>query len=228
MLLLLLLLLLLFTRSVMSDSLQPHGLQHARPLCPSLSSKVCPSSYPLHRWCYPAVLSSDAFFCFCPQSFPASGTFPISQLLTSDDQSTFSISPSNEYSGLIYLKIDWFDLLAVQGTFRSLLQHHSLKASILWCSVFFTVQLSQLYVITGKTIALTMQTFVNRVMSLLFNTLSRFVIAPLPRSSRLLISWLQSPSAVISEPRKRKSVTASTFSASICYVVMGLDVMIFF
>ena len=114
--------------------------------------------------------------------------------------------PSNEYSGLISLKVDWFDLLAVQGTFRSLLQHHSSKASILWHSVIFTVQLSQPYVTTGKTTALIIQTVVNRVMSLLFNTLSRFVIAFLPRSNRLLISWLQSPSAVILEPKKRKYV----------------------
>ena len=125
---------------------------------------------------------------------------------------SFSSSSSNEYSGLISLKIDWFHLLAVQGIFRGPLQHHSSKASILWCSAFFTVQLSQLYMNPGKTIALTIQTFVGRVMSLLFNTLSRFVIAFLPRSNHLLISWLQSPSAVILEPKKRKSVTTSTFS----------------
>ena len=118
-----------------------------------------------------------------------------------------SISPSNKYSGLIFL--DCFDLLAVQRTFRSLLQHHSLKASALWHSAFFTVQLSQLYVTTGKTIALTLCAFVGRVMSLLFNTLCRFVIAFLPRSNRLLISRLLSPSAVILEPKKRKSVTLS-------------------
>ena len=131
-----------------------------------------------------------------------------------------SISPSNEYSGLISLKIDWFHL-AVQGIFRSPLQHHSSKASILWHSAFFTVQVSQLYVTTGKTIDLTIQTCVGRVMSLLFNTLSRFVIVFLPRSNCLLISWLQSPSAVILEPKKRKSVTTSTFSFSICHEVMA-------
>ena len=108
-------------------------------------------------------------------------------------------------------KPDWFDLLAVQGTFRSLLQHDSLKASILWCSAFFTVQLSQLYMTTGKTKALTIQTYVGKVMSLPVNTLSRFVIAFLPRSKHLLISWLQSPSSVILEPKKRKSFIASTF-----------------
>ena len=122
----------------------------------------------------------------------------------------FSISPSNKYSGLISFRIDWFHVLSVQRTLKSLLQHHSSKASILWCSAFFTVQLSQLYMNPGKTIALTIQTFVGRVMSLLFNTLSRFVIAFLPRSNHLLISWLQSPSAVILEPKKRK--VASTLS----------------
>ena len=118
---------------------------------------------------------------------------------------------------LISLKIDWFDLLAVQGTFRSLLQHHSLKASILWHSAFFMVQLSQPNVTTEKIIALTIQTLVSRVMSMLFNTLSRFVIAFLPRSSHLLISRLQSPSVPILEPKKRKSATASIFSPSICH-----------
>ena len=119
-----------------------------------------------------------------------------------------------------------FDLLAVQGTFRSLLQHHSLKASILWCSAFLTVQLSQSYMTSGKTIALTIQTSVGRVMSLLFYTMSRFAIAFLSRGNRLLISWLQLPSTVIVEPRKRKSVTTSTFSPSICYAVMVPDAMI--
>ena len=131
-----------------------------------------------------------------------------------------SISPSNEYSGLISLKIDWFHLLAVQGIFRSPFQHHSSKASILWHFAFFTVVLSQLYMTPGKTIALTIQTFVSRVMSVLFNTLSRFVIAFLPRSNHFLTSWLQSPSAVILEPKKRKSVTTSTFSFFICHEVM--------
>ena len=114
-----------------------------------------------------------------------------------------SISPSGEYSGLISIEIDWFDFLEVQGTFRSLLQDHSSKASILWHSAFFMVQFSQLYVTTGKTIPSTIQTFVGRVMSLLFNILSTFVITLLSRSKRLLISWLQSPSVVILEPKKR-------------------------
>jgi len=137
---------------------------------------------------------------------------------------SFSISPSSEYSGLISLKIDWFDLPVVQGTFRSLL-YHSSKASILWHSAFFMVQLSQLCMTTGKTIALTTQIFVGRVMSLLFNTLFRFVITFLPRSNCFLISWLQSPSTVILEP-KRKSVTTSNFSPSICHAVMGPDAKI--
>ena len=114
---------------------------------------------------------------------------------------SFSISPSNEYSGLISLRMDWLDLLAVQGTLKSLLQHHSSKASILWCSAFFRVQLSHLYMTTGKTIALSVRTFVGKVMSLLFNMLSRLVITFFPRSKHILISWLQSPSAVILEPK---------------------------
>ena len=115
---------------------------------------------------------------------------------------SFSISPSNEHPGLISFRMDWLDLLAVQGTLKSILQHHSSKASILRCSAFYTVQLSHQYVTTGKTIALTRWTFVGKVMSLLFNMLSRLVITFLPRSKRLLISWLQSPSAVILEPKK--------------------------
>ena len=117
---------------------------------------------------------------------------------------SFSISHSNEYSGLISCRMDWLDLLAVQGTLKSLLQHHSSKASIFWCSAFFIVQLSHTYMTTGKTIALTRRTFVGKVMSLFFNMLSRLVIAFLPRSKSFLISWLQSPSAVILEPPKNK------------------------
>ena len=124
---------------------------------------------------------------------------------------SFSISPSNEYSGLISFRIDWFDLLAVQGTLKSLLQHHNSKASIPHCSALFMVQLSYLYMTTGKTRALMMQTCVREVTSLLFNTLSRFVIAFLPRSKRVLISWLQSLSSVILEPKKIKSVIVFTF-----------------
>ena len=138
----------------------------------------------------------------------------------------FSISPSNEYSGLISFRIDWFDLLAVQRTLKSLLQHHSLKVSVLQCSAFFMVQLSHTYMTTGKTIALTRQTVVGEVMSVLFKRVSRFVTAFLPRSKRLLISWLQSQSAVILEPKKIKSVTVSTFPLSICNEVTGPDAII--
>ena len=125
---------------------------------------------------------------------------------------SFSISPSNEYSGPISFRMDWFDLLAVQGTLKSLLQHHSSKASILRYSTFFIVQLSHPYMTPGKTIALTRWTFVGKVISLLFNMLSRFVIAFLPRNKLLLISWLQSTSAVILEPPKIKSLTVFSFS----------------
>ena len=135
---------------------------------------------------------------------------------------SFSISPSSEYLGLISFRMDWLDLLAVQGTLKSLLQHHSSKASILWHTAF-----SHPYMTTGKTIALTRQTLVGKVMSLLLNMLSRLVITFLSRSKHLLISWLQSPSAVILEPKKIKSDTVSTVSPSISHEVMGPDAMIF-
>ena len=139
----------------------------------------------------------------------------------------FSIIASKEHSGLISFRMDWLDLLAVQGTLKSLLQHHSSKASILQCSALFTVQLSHSYMTTGKTIALTRRTFVGKGMSLLFNGLSRLVINFLPRSKHLLISWLQSPSAVILEPQKINSDTVSTVYPSISHEVMGPDAMIF-
>ena len=182
-----------FSRSVMSDSLRPHGLQHARLPCksptPGPYSNLCPSSH----WCHPAISSSVIPFSSRLQSFPASGSFLVSQFFASGGQSirsfSFTISPSNEYSRLdsnipIFQWIftttsDWLDFLAVQGTLKSLLQHHSSKASILWRSAFFTVQLSNPYTTTvwiwlwsSQTIALTRQTFVGKVMSLLFNTLS--------------------------------------------------------
>ena len=137
---------------------------------------------------------------------------------------SFSISPSNEYSGLISFRMDWLDLLVIKGILKSLLQHHSSKPSILQCSAFFTVQLSHPYTTTGKTIALTRWTFVGKVMFLLFNMLSRLVIAFLPMSKGLLISWLHSPSAVILE--SKKSVTVSIFSPSICLGLMRPDAMI--
>ena len=140
---------------------------------------------------------------------------------------SFSISPSKEHPGLISFRMDWLDLLSVQGTLKSLLQHHSSKASILQHSAFFIVQLSHPYMTTGKTIALTRRIFVGKVMSLLFNMLSRLVITFLPRNKHLLISWLQSPSAVILELPKIKSDTVSTVSPSISHQVMGLDSIIF-
>ena len=175
----------------MSNSLWPHGLQHARPPCPSRTPGVYPNSCPLSRWCHPTISSSVVPFSSHLQSFPASGSFQMSQLFTSGDPSTgvfsFSISPSNEYSGLISFRMDWSILLALQGTLKSLLQHHSSKASILQHSTFSTVQLSHPSMTTGKT--LTRWTFVGKVMSLLFNMLFRLVITFLPRSKCLLISW---------------------------------------
>ena len=136
---------------------------------------------------------------------------------------SISLSPSKEHPGLISSRMNWLDLLAVQGTLKSLLQHHSSKASILQCSAFFTVQLSHPYMTTGKTISLTRRTFVGKVMSLLWNMLPRLVITFLLRSKHLLILWLQSPSAVIMEPKKIKSLTVSIVSPSICHEVMGID-----
>ena len=151
----------------------------------------------------------------------------MSQFFASSGQSivvsSFSISPSKEYSRLISFRMDWLDLLAVQGTLKSPLQHHSSKASILRCSAFFTVQLSHPYMTTGKTIALTRRTVVGKVMSLLLNMLSRLVITFFPRSKHLLISWLQSPSAVILEPKK---INSDTVSPSISHAVMGPDAKI--
>ena len=165
------------------------------------------NSCPLNQWCHPTTSSSVIPLSSCIQSFPALGSSPVSQSVLHIRwlnywSFSFNISPSNEFSGLISFRIDWFDLLAVQGTLKSLLQHHSSKASILWHSAFFMVQLSHPYMTTGKTIALTRQTFVGKVMSLLFNMLPRLVIAFLPRSKHLLISWLQVPSAVPLKPKK--------------------------
>ena len=170
--------------------------------------------------CHPTLL--------LPSIFPSIRVFPNESALhirwPKYWSFSFSISPSNEYSGLISFRMDWLDLLAVQGTLKSLLQHHSSKPSILQHSAFFTVQ--HLYMTTGKTIALTRWNFVGKIMSVLFNMLSRLVIAFLPRSKRLLISWLQSPSAVILEAKKIKLLAVSIVSPSICYEVMGPDTMI--
>ena len=217
-----------FSRSVMSDSLQPHESQHARPPCPSPTPRVHPSSCPLSQWCHPSI-SSCCPLLLLPSIFPSIGVFSNETALQIRWPKywsfSFNNSPSNEHSGLIF-RMDWLDLLAVQGTLKRLLQHHSLKASILLRSVFFIVQLSHPYMTTRKATALTRWTFVDKVMFLLFNMLSRLVITFLPRSKRLLISWLQSPSAVILEPPKIKSATFSTVSLSICHEVMGPDAVI--
>ena len=177
-----------------------------------------------------SLISSNHFILCHPLLFPPS-IFPSIRVFSNDSvlcirwpkywSVMFSFSPSNEYLGLISFRIEWFHLLEVQGTLKSLLQHHSSKVPILLHSAFFMVQLSHPYMTTRKTIALTTGTFVSKVMSLLFNILSRLVITFLPRSKRLLISWLQSPSAVILEAPKIKSVTVSTVSPSICHEVMG-------
>ena len=180
------------------------------------------------------MLSNHLILC-CPL-FLLSSSLPSTRVFSNDSalcirwpkywSFSFSISLSSEYSGLISFRMDWFGLLAVQGTLKSLLQHHSSKASILQRSAFFRVQLSHPYMTTGKTLTLTIQTFVCKVTSLFFNLLSRFVIAFLSRSKCLLISWLQSTSTVILEPKKIKSVTVSTFSPSIYHEMMGPGVMI--
>ena len=173
--------------------------------------------------CHPLLLS--------PSIFPSIRVFSNESILRIGWPKYWSfssnISPSNEYSGLISFMMDWLYHLAVQGTLKSLLQQHSSKASIIWHSAFFMVQLLHPYMTTGKTIALSRQTFVGKVMSLLFNMLSRLVIAFIPRNKCLSISWLQLPSAVILEPKKRKSVTGSTVFPSICHEVVGQDAMIF-
>ena len=188
---------LLFSRSVVSSSLWPHGQQHARLPCPSLSPWVCSNSCPLSRWCHPALSSSVAP---SPSALSLSQHQGLFQWVSSSHQVakvlSFSISLSNEYSGLISFRIDWFDLLSVQGTLKSLLQYHISKASVLQCSTFFMVQLSHPDMTTGNTIALTWWTFLGNDVSV-FNTLSKLVIAFLPRSNCLLISRLQSPSVVI-------------------------------
>ena len=178
----------------MSDSLWPHGVQHTRPLCPSPTPRIYPNSCPLSQWYHPTISSSVG---------PSSPTSIFPRIMVFSNESvlhirwpkywsfSFSISLFKKQSGMTSFKMDWLDLLVVQGTLKSLLQHQSSKASILRCSAFFIVQLSHPYMSTGKTIALTRWTFVGKVMSLLFNMLSRLVITFLPRSKHLLISRLQ-------------------------------------
>ena len=191
----------------MSDPLWPHGWQHARLPCSALFPRVCSNSSPLSQWCHPTIPSSVVPFSSCPQSFPASGSFQMSQLSASGGQSigvsaSTTVPPMNtqEWSPLGWT--GWISLQSKGRTLKSVLQHHNSKASILLCSAFFIVQLSHPYMTTGKTIALTRWTFVDKVMSLLFNMLSRLGMTLLLRSKHLLISWLKSPSTVILEPPK--------------------------
>ena len=219
-----------FSHSVMFDSLPHHGLQHVKLPCPSSTSGTFSNSCPSSLWWHPTNSSSVIAFSSCLQSCPASGSFLMNQVFTTGGQSIGASASASVHPMNIQ---DWFPLgltgwisLQSKGLSR-VLQHHSSKASVLRFSAFFMVQLSHPYMTTGKTIALTTWAFVVKVMSLLFNMLSRWVIAFLPRSKRLLISWLQSPSAVILEPKKIKSVTVSTTSPSICHKVMGPDTMVF-
>ena len=209
--------LLLLGHSIVSDSLWHHELQHTRLPCPSLSSRVCSNSWPLSQWWHLTISSTVALFASCLQSFPASGSFPVSRLFISGGRNigaSASVLP-----GLVSFRIDWFDLLAVQlSKGLSRVQYDSLKATVLWHSAFFMVQFSRPNMTTGKTIALTRRTLLVK-WCLLFNMLSGFVIAFLPNNKCLLISCLQSPSAVILEPK-------NTFSPSICHEMMGLDAMI--
>ena len=219
-----------FSCSVVSDCLLPHESQHTRLPCPSPTPRVYSNS------CIELVMPSSHLslcrtFLFLPPIPPHIRVFSSESNLRLKWPKywsfSFRISPSKEHPGPISFRMDWLDLLAVQGTLKSLLKYHSSKASILWHSALFTVQLSHPYMTTEKTIALTRWTFVGKVMSLLLNMLSRLVTTFLPRSNHLLISWLQSPSAVILEPPKIKSDTVSTVSPSISHEVMGPDAMIF-
>ena len=177
----------------MSSCLWPHRLQHTRPPCPSPTPRVHPNPRPLSQWCHPTIESSVNPFSSCLKSFPASGSFQMSQLFSSGDQSievsaSTSVLPINTQDWSPLGWTGWIRSLAVQGTLKSLLLHHSSKASILWCSDFFIVQLSHPYMTTGKTIALTRWTFVGKAMALLFNKLSILVITFLPRRKFLLMS----------------------------------------
>ena len=199
----------------MSESLRPHGLQHARLPCPSSTLRAHSDSCPLSWWWQPIIWSSVIPFSSCLQTFIASGSFPMSQSFASGDQVLeLQHQSSSEYSGLISFRMDWFDLLAVQGTLKYLLQHHNSSE----LSFFYGPTLTSIHDYWKYH----RWTIVGKVMSLLLNMLSRLVIAFLSRSKYLLISWLQSPSAVIVEPKKINSVTVSP---AICHEVMGPDTM---
>ena len=214
----------------MFNSLWPHGLQNTRTPSPPLFPGVCSNLCPLY-WYTIQPSHPRSSLLLLPSIFPRNRVF-CSELALHIRwpkyywSVSFSISPSSAYSGLISFRIDWFDLLVAQGTPKTLLQYYNSKASIILHSAFFMVQLSYLYMTTRKTMTLTIWTFVGKVMSLLFNMLSRLVIAFLPRSKPLLISWVQSPSGVMLEPRKIKAVTVSTLSPSACHEVMRLDAVI--
>ena len=213
----------------MSDSLQPHGLQHTRPPCPSPTPRVYPSSSPLSRWYHPTISSSVVPFSSRLQSFPASGFFQMSQFFTSGGQ---NIGVSTSASCLPMNIQDWFSLgwmgwisLQSKGLFKRLLQPHSSKASVLWYSAFFIVQLSHPYLTFGKTIAFTRWTFLGKVMSLLCNMLSNFVITFLPRSKHLPISWVESICSDFGAPKNKVCHCFHCFP-SICHKVMGPDAII--
>ena len=215
----------------MSDSLQPQGQHHVRLPYPSPSPRVYSHSCPLSQWCHPTISSSVIPFSSCLLSFPSLGSFPVNQLFTSGGQRTgtsasASVLPIN-IQGWFPLGLTSLISLLSKGLSKVFSNTNRSQASILQHSAFFMVQFSRPYMTTGKTMASTMWLFAGKAISLLFNTLFRFVIAFLRRSKHLLISWLQSPYAVILEPKKIKSVSVSTVSPSICLEVMGSDAMIF-
>ena len=217
--------LLLFSRSVVFNVLQPHGLQHTRLPCPSPSPRVCPNSCPLNWWCHPTISSSVALFSFCLQSYPGSGSFPVSWLFASGSQkigasASISVLPMN-IQGWFPLRLTGLISLLSKGLSGVFTTTTVQSINSLTLCLLYGPALTSIYD-RWKDYSLDKQTN----WCLLFNTLSRFVNVFLPRTSHL-ISWLQSPSAVILEPKKRKSVTASTFSPSICHEVMGTDAMIF-
>ena len=195
----------------MSDSLRPHGLQHARLSCPLSTPGAYSNSCPSSQWCHPTISSTVFPFSFCLQSFPASGSFQMSQFFTSGGQSigasaSASVLPVNTQD---WSPLGWTGWISLQSKGLSRVFNTTVQKHEFFCAAFFIVQLSHPYMTTGKTIALTRQTYVEKVMYLLFNMLSRLVITFLPRRKRLLISWLQSPSAMILEPKKIKSLTVS-------------------
>ena len=214
-----------FSHIVMSDSLRPHGLQHARLPCPSSAPRACSNSCPSSKWIHSTISSSVVPFSSCLQSFPISGSFPMSQFFAAGGQSigasdSASVLPMNTQD---WSPLGWTSWISLQSKGLSrVFSNTTVQKHQFFCTQP-SVQLSHPYMTTGKTIALTRPTFVSKVMSLLFNMLSRFVITFLPRRKCLLIIWLQSPSAVILEPKKLKSVTVSIVSPSICQKVMGLD-----